>query len=100
MGVWPWDAEDRDDSFVGDADLGDEGFDGGLALAGSAAGHDVGQVSLEPLDDAAGGGVGSAPMVPARSSARAVSWVISPRSVWRRCPAVSSVMVPFSNAVK
>jgi hypothetical protein len=59
--VWPWDAEHRDDSFLGKADLGDKGFDGGFALAGSPASRDVGQVGLQPLDDARGrwGGFGA-----------------------------------------
>ena len=48
--AWSWDLEHGDDSFIGDADLGDEGFDGGLALGGGAAGDGVGQVGLEPLD--------------------------------------------------
>ncbi|HXW88602.1 MAG TPA: hypothetical protein VEJ42_10095 [Streptosporangiaceae bacterium] len=37
---------------VGDADFGDEGFDGGFAFGGGAAGDGVGEVGLEVFDDA------------------------------------------------
>ena len=37
---------------AGDAHFGDEGFDGGFALGGGAAGDGVGQVGLEILDHA------------------------------------------------
>jgi hypothetical protein len=59
--VWPWDAEDRDCSFLGEADFGDKGLDGGFALPGDSTSQDVGQVGLQPLDDATGrwGGFGA-----------------------------------------
>jgi hypothetical protein len=51
MGVWSGDAEHGEDSFVGDADFGDEGFDISLAFARSAAGDDDREVCPGPFDD-------------------------------------------------
>jgi hypothetical protein len=48
--VWSWDSEHGDDSFLGDAYLGDQGLDGGFALGGGAGVEDVVQVGAEPLD--------------------------------------------------
>jgi hypothetical protein len=44
------DSEHGDDSFLGEADLGDEGFDGGLTFGGGAGVEDVVQVGAELLD--------------------------------------------------
>jgi hypothetical protein len=48
--AWSGDSEHGDDSFLGDAYLGDQGFDGGLALGGCAGVEDVVQVGAELLD--------------------------------------------------
>ena len=49
--MWSGDAEHGNDSFFGDTDFGDEGFDGGFAFAVAAAGDDLAEVGAEPLGD-------------------------------------------------
>jgi hypothetical protein len=44
------DLEDGDEVAVFDADFVDEGFDGALALCGSASGDDVAQVVADGVD--------------------------------------------------
>ncbi|MGB6456410.1 MAG: hypothetical protein WBH47_18215, partial [Streptosporangiaceae bacterium] len=46
------DPEHWDESVLGYTHFGDEGFDGGFALGGGAAGDGVGQAGVEVFDDA------------------------------------------------
>jgi hypothetical protein len=93
------DLEHGYDSLVGDLYFGDEGFNGGLALAGSAAGHDLVEVGAEPFDRAGRRWRGLVIEFIGDlcvAGAELFDWT---RRLLIRGPAVASSIVPFSKAV-